>query len=250
MDPIPANTSGFKPTPEQLKFLIAEHEKWLATRYNATLEGKQLSLTGADLSRANLGDANLERANLERANLGDAYLGDAYLGDAYLGGANLERAYLERANLERANLGDAYLGDAYLGGANLERANLSGIKTDEKTKIDPMCTLPEEGSFIAWKAVRDFEGKSIVLKLEIIGKHVSAYIGRKCRTDKARVIAAYGPLGGERTGKFYSKHTKSFEYEVGSVVEEKNYDPSPLVECTTGIHFFMTRAEALEWGKR
>jgi hypothetical protein len=95
--------------------------------------------------------------------------------------------------------------------------------------------------------VNDSEGKHIVLKLEIIGKRVSSYIGRKCRTDQARVIAAYGPLGGERTGTFYSMKKSAFEYTVGAVVEEKAYDSDPKVECTSGIHFFMTAAEAKEF---
>jgi hypothetical protein len=33
-------------------------------------------------------------------------------------------------------------------------------------------------------------------------------------------------------------------YVVGETVVADKYDPNPRVECSGGIHFFMTRAEA------
>jgi hypothetical protein len=106
----------------------------------------------------------------------------------------------------------------------------------------PQCTLPEEGSFIGWKKVRD----GVVLKLEIVGKRVSSYIGRKCRTDEAKVLAAFAPGGQEITDKqvYTSIHRSEFKYEVGKTIKPDIYDADPNVECTGGIHFLMTRKEA------
>jgi uncharacterized protein YjbI with pentapeptide repeats len=285
-------------TEAQLKKIIADHQKWLDTRftekpkgkraefpyganlesanlYGANLESANLesanlyganlesaNLYGADLRSANLESANLESANLYGANLESANLESANLYGANLESANLESANLYGANLRSANLRSADLRSANLESANLESANLYGAnlesanlesanlyganlrsaKTNEQTVLFPQCTLPEEGSFIGWKKVRD----GVVLKLEIVGKRVSSYIGRKCRTDEAKVLAAFAPGGQEITDKqvYTSIHRSEFKYEVGKTIKPDIYDADPNVECTGGIHFLMTRKEA------
>jgi hypothetical protein len=75
-------------------------------------------------------------------------------------------------------------------------------------------------------------------------------VGRKCRTDKVEVLAAYNVDGVELTSPdqiFSSNHNPNFTYGVGQIVEEQTYNDDIRVEGTTGIHFFMTRKEALEY---
>ena len=163
------------------------------------------------------GDSRGVRADLSDTDLSGVDLEDANLEDANLEDANLVRANLVRANLVRANLEDA----------NLEDANLPYFSI-----------VPEEGPFIGWKKVR----YGVVLKLEILGRRTSSLVGRKCRTDKALVLEAFGENSGDKV--FYSIHNHSFTYEVGKVVEVDNFDDNIRVECTTGIHFFITRREA------
>ncbi len=42
-------------------------------------------------------------------------------------------------------------------------------------------------------------------------------------------------------------HDPNFIYRVGESVEVEGYNPDIRVECTTGIHFFMTLDEAVEY---
>ena len=112
-----------------LKELLDNHKKWL----NNEEGGKQLVLTGADLSYVslegtNLRGADLEGANLENANLENADLENVYLENAYLRNANLYNSNLENVNLKHANLENANLGNANLRGVYLENANLRNIK--------------------------------------------------------------------------------------------------------------------------
>jgi hypothetical protein len=106
---------------------------------------------------------------------------------------------------------------------------------------------PEEGDFIAWKKVAG----NFVLKLLITGKRISTPIGRKCRTNECRVLAAYDKEGNEVAKdtdyRFPSSHDASFTYEVGAYVLEPDLNEDIRVECTKGIHFFMTRKEAKEY---
>ena len=153
---------------------------------------------------------------------------DDGLAGAYLAGANLARADLARADLAGANLA----------GANLARANLS-----EKIRIKfyPLC-CPESGDFIGWKKA---EGK--IVKLKITGKRSSAY-GRKCRCSAAEVLAIEN-LNGTNADvqKVSSDFEKDFVYEVGKTVSVDNFDEDRWEECSFGIHFFITRQEAVEY---
>jgi hypothetical protein len=170
-----------------------------------------------------------------KANLVGADLFEANLIKANLVGANLSKANLTWANLSNANLSNANLSKANLRKANLSKANLAGaILPDFKI-------TPDTGVFTGWKKVSG----NVILKLEIIGERNSSLIGRKCRTNKAKVVEAYNPDGSIRTEKeFRSLHDPKFKYVVGETVCEPEYDPDIRVECTTGIHFFMTRQEA------
>jgi hypothetical protein len=122
--------------------------------------------------------------------------------------------------------------------ANLIEANL----TDATLPEFQLC--PQEGSFIAYKSVLDPKNDcNVVLKLEIIGDRTSSLIGRKCRASKVRVISAIDSTETE----FVSTYDKNFKYTVGAEVECKDYNPDIRVECTQGIHFFMTQKEADEY---
>ena len=205
----------------------------------ANLSGANLS--GADLSGANLYGADLYGANLSRADLYGANLSGANLYGADLSGANLSRADLSRADLSGANLYGADLYGADLYGANLSGANL---ELDLLNKFLPIC-CPESGSFTAWKKA---DGGYIV-KLEVTetAMRSSAY-GRKCRCSEARVLAIENTDGSAaNVAEVHSKHDSNFVYRVGDIVRVDNFDTDRRNECAPGIHFFITRREAVDY---
>ena len=130
--------------------------------------------------------------------------------------------------------------------ANLRGADLSGANIEEeiKNKFFPLA-CPESGSFIGWKKV----GGGLIVKLEIPddAKRSSAY-GRKCRADKALVLRIENQDGSiSYNDTAYSCRDISFEYEVGKIVTVSNFDEDRWNECSTGIHFFITRQEAVDY---
>jgi uncharacterized protein YjbI with pentapeptide repeats len=192
-------------------------------------------LTGAKLTGANLVKATLTGADLTGADLTGANLFEANLTWANLTGADLTGAKLTRARLTGANLVGADLSKADLTWVNLAGANLTGaILPDFKL-------TPDTGVFTGWKKVSG----NVILELEVIGERNSSLIGRKCRTNKAKVVEAYNRDGSICTEKeFESLHDPNFKYVVGETVCEPSYDPDIRVECAPGIHFFVTRKEA------
>ena len=195
----------------------------------ANLPGANLS--GAYLRGANLDGANLRGADLRGANLDGANLSGAYLRGADLRGANLSCANLISANLYGANLRSANLHRVNLNGANLREAGLSGCRG-----LDQFVVAPQVGQFIGFKKVN---GVIVTLMIPADAKRVNAYGSRKCRAEFAYILDREGKLLGEAYG--------GFQYPLSGLVTPDSYDPDPRVECSHGIHFFITRQEAVEY---
>ena len=228
----------------------------------ANLRG--FDLPRADLTRANLTDANLRgfdltradltRANLTRANLTGAILTGADLSGAILSGADLTRADLTRANLTGAVLTGAILTGAILTGADLSGAILSGAilsgaKLPELTAAQTSI-LPNEGDIIGWKKALTDDDTPVIVKLLIpADAQRSNSTGRKCRASKARILDLQNMQGDSLPPDTtaHSRYDSSFHYRKGETVNVENFDTNRWNECTPGIHFFITRIEAVEY---
>ena len=196
-------------TKEELDSILNKHKMWLLNNP----EGERADLHGADLFGADLSRADLSRANLSEANLCGASLFLADLSGADLRGTDLT-------------------------GANLTGANPKGAK------FDWPLVCPEKGSFIGYKKCRD----KLIVELEIPEDSLrSSATTRKCRCSKAKVLSITS-LGGLEANAEYavSRKDSEFLYKVGEVVSVDNFDTDRWNECSTGIHFFMTREEAVD----
>ena len=233
-----------------LKKILDEHLLWLNGE-----GGSRANLRGADLFGANLSDANLRGANLSNADLRDADLRCADLRCADLFGANLRGANLSDANLCNADLFGANLSDANLRNADLRnadlrradlcRADLCGASIDQMmwniyTVFYPL-QCPESGSYIGYK-----KASGLVVELEIPAdaRRASA-TSRKCRASKAKVLSITDINGNPAGGQVKSNYDPNFVYAIGETVEVTDFDDNRWNECSTGIHHFITRAEAV-----
>ena len=194
---------------QELKNILDKHFKWLRGENG----GKRANLFRADLSRANLFGANLSGADLS--------------------GANLSRADLSGADLF---------------GANLSRADLSRADYIEKAKnLFYPIACPEIGAFVGWKKARvKTSGHECIVKLEITEDAVrSSGTGRKCRCSKATVLEIQDLEGNVLDQAAVSDRDENFHYIPGTVVSVPDFDENRWNECSTGIHFYITREEAV-----
>ena len=213
-----------------LKMILDKHHKWLKNE-----------LGGAR--------ANLSYANLYGADLRDADLSGADLSSANLSGADLSSANLSGADLSYADLSGADLYGADLYGANLRCAdlrcagNLNTISWNIFTAFY-MLQCPETGAFIGYKKASD---KIIMLEICADAKRSSA-TSRKCRCSKAKVLSITNLDGTacELTA-LASNFDSKFIYRVGEIVEVPDFCEDRWCECANGIHFFITRDEAVQY---
>ena len=224
-----------------LEKILEKHKKWLKLEDGG--ERADLSYTdlkSADLRCANLSSADLIGTDLSYANLRNSNLRNANLKNADLRGADLRftdlsDTYLRNTNLSGADLGCANLSDADLGGANLNKV-LYNYRTSFFASV-----CPEEGSFIGYKKA---DNKIVKLLITEDSERSSATT-RKCRCSKAKVLSITNIENTEEFSEVTSDFDENFIYKVGEIVEVKDYDKDRWNECSTGIHFFITRDEAI-----
>ena len=134
---------------------------------------------------------------------------------------------------------------ANLRSANLRSANLAPPTSAPPTSAPPtslaFSIVPETGDFEAWKRLRD----GVIAKLLVPSRaeRVSTPTGRKCRASYVKVLALFPA----ETKAASCIHDASVVYRVGCIVRADTFDDDIRVECTHGIHFFVTRKEAEEY---
>ena len=258
---------------KDIKEVLELHEKWLnneeggvranlkyakeiyADLSNCNLSGADLTnadlinsnliyanLSGADLTNTDLRNSNLRYANLSGADLTNAYLVDVDLTNAYLVDADLSNAYLVDADLSNANLEGANLRQAIL-----KNTNLNNIKYNYLS-IGLNLVCPEKGSYIGYKKAKNKDRENVIVELLITEDSLrSSATTRKCRCSKARVLSITSLDKTKSYNEAYSNYDNSFIYKVGEIVRVDNFNTNRWDECSTGIHHFISRNEAVKY---
>ena len=211
----------------------------------------------ADLRYADLRGADLRYAILSYADLSHANLRGADLWSANLWSANLHLAILSYVNLCHASLNGADLSGADLRGVRLWSADLSYADLSHanhvKLSLAKISILPDEGDIIGWKKAwtdGTMLPKSVIVKLLIpADAQRSNATGRKCRASTARVLDLQDKQGNSLPSDTtaYSGHDTDFTYKKGETIHVEDFDTNRWDECAPGIHFFITRIEAVEY---
>ena len=252
---------------------------------NADLSNANLSntnLSNADLSNTNLSDANLSNTNLRYTDLRYADLRYAILKDANLRYVDLKNADLKNvdlryadlrySNLRNTNLKDADLRYADLKNADLRFSNLSNTDLNDtnlsnvdlrytdlnNTKYNHLTSFfalqcPEKGSFIAYKKALSIENNNevevIVELLVMEDSERSSATSRKCRFSHTKTLSITSLDGEINYSIAHSMKYSDFIYEVGKENTVDDFDKNRWNECSTGIHGFITREEAVNYLK-
>ena len=218
---------------EELNEILKKHKMWLKGEEG----GECAYLRKADLYNINLRDVNLSYADLSSANLIGADLNNANLNNA-----NLNNANLSYTNLRHADLSNTDLRGTNLWNANLSYANLNNIETNINT-IGYNLACPEDGFFIGYKKAN----KCIVKLLILEDSKRSSATTSKCRCDKAKVLEIKEIETGKKVDEVNSNYNPFFTYKAGEIVTVEDFDDNRWNECSTGIHFFMNKENALNY---
>lgn len=92
----------------------------------------------------------------------------------------------------------------------------------------------------------------VKLELPVGARVVRSLFSNKCRTDKAKVLAITSLDGSINYQIAHSDHDWDYYYNVGEVVVPYRceFDDRSWISCSSGIHFFESKEEAIEYDFR
>lgn len=231
------------------EMLIGEMEEILKQRKEEeplVLRGllfQNLDFSRKDLHNIDFGDCMFLHVRFDGANMAGTSVRNACLDGCSLQNVDFTNAELCLACMRGANMSGCNISGANLYGAILENANLTNIKDDENTKWFRMC-CPETGPMVGYK--KCCEERIVQLLIPAEAKRNSATIPG-CRCDKAKVLSIKNLDETEEYDEAYSLVDDNFVYRRGEWVKVENFNEDRWFISTTGIHFCLTREDAVKF---
>lgn len=178
-----------------------------------------------------MGSLNFQGQNLQGKSFINMDLRNVSFKNVNLVGVDFRGSDLRGVNFQGANLF----------GSDLENTLLENVIYDKNTKFFEMY-CPSEGAFLAYK--KCYNMRIVQLLIPADAKRCSA-TRNSCRCDKAKVLTIKSIDCEQSFDEATSYVDENFIYKVGQWVVAKDFNENRWVESTTGIHFFMTREEAV-----
>lgn len=207
-------------------------------------EIKNCCIVRSDFTELDFANCKIKHCEFYEVSFESADLSFAEITDCVFMGCDFHRVTFNSDNLNNCLF---YRCDFEASFNLAENQKMPGVYYDHYTNaLAPQC--PEEGSFIGWKRCRD--SRFVKLRIPESAKRSSG-TDRECRCSKAIVmdiIECSDPMNGGN-----EKHVKTatsifnagFEYHVGETVYADKFDENRWERCSNGIHFFMSREEAV-----
>lgn len=248
-------------TQEELNKRLILHEKWLNEEDN----GKQLNLfrvicENLDISNYNLSKAIFNNVNFINCKFYHTRFINVIFIQCLLQDSNYSKSTIVDSFFKRCILDNLSINDSYLDNNFFINTDIRNIEPNTLNVLNDQIPIhcPEEGEFIGFKKayITEVEYKQdgyhdvfrypLLVKLRIPSDAKrSSSTSNKCRCNKAEVLEITDYMGNESYLKAYSYYDPNFEYEVGKFVEVKDFDDNRWNECSMGIHFFLTKHEAI-----
>ena len=252
-------------TQEELDKKLILHEKWL----NKKEDGKQLNLSkviceNLDISWSILTQAIFNNVDFINCKFYDTQFIDVIFTQCLLQDSSYSESTIVNSFFKRCTLTNLRINNSYFDNNFFINTEIKNIEPNTLNILNDQIPIhcPEEGEFIGFKKAYlrkvvvykqddchnyyDVLYHPILIKLRIPSdaKRCSA-TSNKCRCNKAEVLEITDYTGNNSYLKAYSNYDHNFEYEVGKFVEVKDFDDNRWNECSTGIHFFLTKNEAM-----
>lgn len=216
-------------------------------------------MRGTSLISALIKSTDIRNTSLDESMLCDVRMIDVFMRNCDMICANMKHAQItdtviKYVDFGRVNLTEAKIFNTTIYRVDFYETDFSNVHLPVTTKIlnsdlatafnppyIPM-VCPDTGSFTGWKQC---VGRRIVeLEIPADAKRSSGTT-RKCRCDKAFVKSIKDVSGTKEYAEAFSYRDDGFVYKVNETVYVPNYYTNRFVVCAEGIHFYMTRQEAV-----
>lgn len=226
------------------------------------LSFKEATMLNCDLNRSHFVKSNFYKIGISTCSLFGSDISDCLFDYAVISHSIFMMTNGSYTSFANSKITDSYFHHSDLSSTDFSKANIDldsrfdntefySIDQNKLPFIPSIC--PPEGSFIGYKCgVDKFDSLKlylITLEIPADAKRLSSSVGRQCRCNKAKVLSIVD-FDGNSISKCRSFYDASFIYEVNSIVKEDNLDENRFNPFSTGIYFWMTKEEAIKYGKR
>ena len=239
------------------KLRQAEESSW-ESNFNCT------RLTGTDFRAFDFSSLDFARSEIRNVVFIECSFGWVYFWEAKLSNVKFLRCNFFSTTFSYAEFDNCVFEDCSLYSNDFDGAkfyetdfnycalnNCSFCRTTNPPCIPFSC--PSHGEFIGWKGLeRGGEYYLIKLRIPADAKRSSAN-SRKCRCDKAEVLAIYRlncsqlPIEYEEIDEVLNNNYEPTLYKAGEMVYPDIFDENRWNECSHGIHFFIDKHSALQY---
>ena len=229
---------------ESIIQILDRPNKWKGQGFNSN---SGYDLTDLDLRKVPFSGRDLRGAKFQRSNLSDVDFTDCNLQFARFHYANLTNAYMFGADCQHT-----YFFGAKLTGINLIGANITHAQLERATVRDVIWNYSTqgfapapEGELIGWG-----HKSACIIKMLIPREAKRSWAtSRKLRAEYVKVLSIERPvmemLETLEHPNWIGEGTTL--YTVGQTTYPNGWDKNRWIECSNGIHFFLTRHEAETW---
>lgn len=231
------------------RILQNELEDMLTKRVNGQLcdardiELCDMNLRGFDLSYMDFTLGVFKNVCFDEVNFSHSSIENALFENCTFCGADFRHANMRTCAMRYNDLTGANIKGADLFAAVLEHAKLDGIIYNEETKWFKL-HCPETGPFLGYK--KCFNNRLVQLLIPEDAKRTSATMN-SCRCSKAKVLTIKSFDYKEEFDEACSLVDENFVYRKGEWVEVPDFNEDRWQDSTRGIHFWLTREEALAY---
>lgn len=227
---------------EELKKQIAGRKERERLSFTSC-EFRDMDLTGWNLSYIDFTLSSFQNVILNGADFHGGTVENALFDGCPMCGADFSHSRMVTASFRYCDMRKCDIRGANLYGAILEYARLDGIVSDEDTEWFRL-HCPEKGAFLAYKkCVND---RLVQLLVPEDAKRTSATLP-SCRCNKAKVLTIKSFDYQENFDEAWSLVDENFSYKRGEWVEVADFNEDRWQDSTTGIHFWLTREEAMAY---
>lgn len=201
------------------------------------------NLRGVDLSYMDFTLSVFRNVCFDEADFSHSSIENALFENCTFRGAVFRYANMRTCAMRYNDLTGANIEGADLFAAVLEHAKLDGIIYNDETRWFKM-HCPETGPFLGYK--KCFNNRLVQLLIPEDAKRTSATMN-SCRCSKAKVLTIKSFDYQEEFDEAWSLVDENFVYRKGEWVEVPDFNEDRWQDSTTGIHFWLTREEALAY---
>ena len=229
-------------TVNQLEEMLKDRQ--IGQRYDATdVKLCDVNLANVDLSYMDFKLGVFQNVCFDYANLSHSSIENALFENCTFRGTDFRHANMRTCAMRYNDLTGANIEGADLFGAVLEHAKLDDMIYNDETKWFKL-HCPETGPFLGYK--KCFNNRLVQLLIPADAKRTSATMN-SCRCSKAKVLTIKSFDYQEEFDEAWSLVDENFAYRKGQWVEVLDFNEDRWQDSTTGIHFWMTREEALAY---